>query len=130
MACRTRGARLRRAINAASEWCRRHRHLPVKEQHRALVRKLVGHYNYFGVNGNLRALRCLLWAVRRAWRKWLNRRSQRARMNWQRFEHAAKLFFGELRFHLGGAYRQQFFGAIAEVAQSALIAGEASEKTA
>lgn len=85
MACRTRGARLRRAINAATEWCRRHRHLPVKEQHRALVRKLVGHYNYFGVNGNLRALRCLHWAVRRAWRKWLNRRSQRARMTWQRF---------------------------------------------
>jgi RNA-directed DNA polymerase len=85
MACRTRGARLRRAIQAAAEWCRRHRHLPVKEQHQALKRKLVGHYNYFGVNGNLRALRCLHWAVRRAWRKWLNRRSQRARMNWQRF---------------------------------------------
>lgn len=86
VAVRTRGARLRRAINAATEWCRRHRHLPVEEQHRALVRKLEGHYNYFGVNGNTRALGCLLWAVRRAWRKWLNRRSQRARMNWKRFE--------------------------------------------
>lgn len=85
MACRTRGARLRRAINAAAEWCRRHRHRPVKEQHRTLVRKLEGHYNYFGVNGNGRALRCLLWAVRRAWKKWLGRRSQRARMNWKRF---------------------------------------------
>lgn len=85
MACRTRGARLRRALKAATEWCRRHRHLPVKEQHQALKRKLIGHYNYFGVNGNLRALRRLLWAVRRAWRKWLNRRSQRARMSWQRF---------------------------------------------
>ena len=85
LACRTRGARLRRAIKAAAEWCRRHRHRPVKEQHQALKRKLTGHYNYFGVNGNLRALRRLLWAVRRAWRKWLNRRSQRARMSWQRF---------------------------------------------
>lgn len=85
VAFRTRGARLRRAINAATEWCRRHRHLPVKEQHRALVRKLEGHFNYFGVNGNGRALGCLLHAVRRAWKKWLNRRSQRARMNWRRF---------------------------------------------
>jgi len=85
VAFRTRGARLRRAIDAATEWCRRHRHDPVKEQHRALVRKLNGHYNYFGVNGNGQALGRLGYAVERAWRKWLNRRSQRARMNWKRF---------------------------------------------
>lgn len=82
---RTRGARLRRAIQAATEWCRRHRHDPVEEQHRALTRKLVGHDNYFGVNGNIRPLQQLRYAVRRAWRKWLNRRSQRARMSWKRF---------------------------------------------
>jgi RNA-directed DNA polymerase len=85
VAFRTRGARLRRAINAATEWCRRHRHDSVKAQHRALVRKLNGHYNYFGVNGNGQALGRLGYAVERAWRKWLNRRSQRARMNWKRF---------------------------------------------
>ena len=52
VAFRTRGARLRRAINAASEWCRRHLHDSIEEQHLALKRKLNGHYNYFGVNGN------------------------------------------------------------------------------
>jgi RNA-directed DNA polymerase len=36
VAFRTRGARLRRAIKAATEWCRRHRHDAVKEQHLAL----------------------------------------------------------------------------------------------
>jgi RNA-directed DNA polymerase len=85
VAFRTRGARLRRAINAAAEWCRRHRHDPVKEQHLALTRKLNGHYNYFGVNGNIRALGTLRHWVTRAWRKWLDRRSQRARMKWKRF---------------------------------------------
>ena len=85
VACRTRGARLRRAINAAAEWCRRHRHDPVKEQHLALTRKLNGHDNYFGVNGNIQALSTLRHWVTRAWRKWLDRRSQRARMNWKRF---------------------------------------------
>lgn len=85
VAFRTRGARLRRAIRAATEWCRRHRHDPVKAQHQALSRKLVGHYNYFGVNGNLQALQHLCYAVVLAWRKWLDRRSQRARMTWQRF---------------------------------------------
>ena len=77
--------RLRRAINAAVEWCRSHRHDPVKEQQAALTRKLDGHYNYFGVNGNGRALQNLRYVVTRAWRKWLNRRSQRARMTWKRF---------------------------------------------
>jgi hypothetical protein len=86
VAFRTRGARLRRAIKAAAEWCRRHRHDPVKEQHRALSRKLNGHYNYFGVNGNGHALQKLHYAVTRAWQKWLNRRSQRARMTWERLK--------------------------------------------
>ncbi len=85
VACKTRGARLRRAINAAIEWCRRHRHDSIKEQHLALTRKLNGHYNYYGVNGNLAALQTLRYVVTRAWQKWLNRRSQRARMNWKRF---------------------------------------------
>ena len=92
MAFRTRGARLRRAINAATEWCRRHRHDPVEEQHQALTRRLVGHYNYFGVNGNSRALRNLRYAVTRVWRKWLNRRSQRARMYWKRFNELLRAY--------------------------------------
>jgi group II intron reverse transcriptase/maturase len=85
VAFRTRGARLRGAIKSATDWCRRHRHDPVKEQHLALTRKLNGHYNYFGVNGNLSALKRLRFAVERGWQKWLNRRSQRARMYWKRF---------------------------------------------
>jgi len=85
VAFRTRGARLRRAIKAAAEWCRRHRHDPIEEQHQMLTRKLIGHYNYFGVNGNSRSLGKLLHAVKAGWRKWLDRRSQRARMGWRRF---------------------------------------------
>lgn len=92
VAFRTRGARLRRAINAANEWCRSHRHDSVEEQHLALRRKLTGHYNYFGVNGNIDALRHLRYRVTRAWRKWLDRRSQRARMKWKRFEEMLRRF--------------------------------------
>jgi len=90
MAFRTRGARLRRAMKDASEWCRRHRHHSIKEQHLALTRKLNGHYNYYGVNGNTEALQKLRYVVTRAWKKWLNRRSQRARMNWKRFNELLK----------------------------------------
>jgi RNA-directed DNA polymerase len=84
-AFKTRKARLRRAIKAAEEWCRRHRHKSVKDQHATLKRKLVGHYNYFGVNGNIRSLCKLVERVKQGWRKWLDRRSQRGRMNWARF---------------------------------------------
>jgi RNA-directed DNA polymerase len=75
---KTRRARLRRAITAVAEFCRRHRHLPVKEQHAALTRRIVGHCNYFGVSGNIRSLALLIREAERAWHKWLCRRSQRA----------------------------------------------------
>jgi len=86
MWCKTRHARLRRAVQSIAEWCRRYRHLPVKAQHAALTRRLVGHFNYFGVNGNFRSLLYLVAVARRIWFKWLCRRSQRKHLNWERFE--------------------------------------------
>jgi group II intron reverse transcriptase/maturase len=85
MACKTRQARLRRAIQNVADWCRRHRHLPVKEQHAALTRRIQGHFNYFGVNGNSRSLSLLVEEARRAWYKWLRRRSQQAHLTWEKF---------------------------------------------
>ena len=85
MGCKTRSARLRRATRSVHDWCRRHRHLSIKDQHAALTRRLRGHFNYFGVNGNLRGLKLLVDATKRAWYKWLCRRSQRGRLTWERF---------------------------------------------
>jgi RNA-directed DNA polymerase len=81
----TRKASLSRASVALADWCRRHRHLPVKQQHAALTRKLIGHFNYFGVNGNIERLSALAFRLRRSWFKWLNRRSQRAKKTWAQF---------------------------------------------
>lgn len=92
MWCKTRRARVSRAIKLAADWCRRHRHLPVEAQHAALVRRVQGHINYFGVNGNLESLTRVTRGVECAWRKWLNRRSQRARMSWERFAELKKRF--------------------------------------
>jgi RNA-directed DNA polymerase len=85
MTCKTRHARLRRAVQNVADWCRRHRHLPVKVQHAALTRRIQGHFNYFGVNGNIRCLRMLAEEAKRAWYKWLRRRSQQAHLNWEKF---------------------------------------------
>jgi len=92
MTCKTRQARLRRAVQAVADWCRRHRHLPVKAQHAALKRRLQGHFNYFGVSGNFRSLLMLVEEAKRAWYKWLRRRSQQAHLTWERFGELLKRF--------------------------------------
>jgi group II intron reverse transcriptase/maturase len=76
--------RLRRTLRHIYMWCRENRHLPIRQQHAALVLKLRGHDAYFGVTGNARALQVMRQQVRRIWQKWLNRRSWKARMTWER----------------------------------------------
>jgi len=78
-------SRLRRALLQVALWCRANRHQPVVEQQRSLNLKLRGHYGYYGITGNLPALKRFKRGVQGAWRKWLDRRSQRARMTWERF---------------------------------------------
>ena len=51
----------------------------------ALSQKLRGHFNYYGINGNSQALARVHLEARRAWQKWLSRRSQRGRLTWARF---------------------------------------------
>ena len=83
---KTRKARIQRTLVSLGEWCRRHRHRPLKEQHAALSRRLRGHYQYFGVNGNVRSLQHVQHRAERVWLKWLRRRSQRGRrLPWKRF---------------------------------------------
>ena len=85
MMCKTRSARLRRSVQAVADWCRRHRHLPVTVQHAALTRRIQGHFNYFGFSGNFRSLLPFVEEARRAWYKWLRRRSQRRHLTWESF---------------------------------------------
>lgn len=82
---KTSGKSFRRALKRVSEWCRLHRHDSIDSQHRTLSAKVSGHYAYFGVTGNARALSTFTQRVQEVWRKWLDRRSHRARMNWERF---------------------------------------------
>ena len=54
-------------------------------QHKALVSRIRGHFGYFGVNENHKGLKSRVYWSKRAWYKWLNRRSQRASLNWKQF---------------------------------------------
>jgi RNA-directed DNA polymerase len=89
---KTRKARLQRAKQALNDFCRGHRHEPVKEQHASLCRRVNGHFNYFGVNGNFASLVRLRKAAQRIWYTWLRRRSNRTRLNWQRFRDLLRAF--------------------------------------
>ena len=86
LAMKTRTASYRKGLRSIATWCRRHRHLSMREQCAALGRRLNGHYNYFAVNGNGRSLWNFLGEAQRLWLKWLRRRSQRARrLTWEKF---------------------------------------------
>jgi RNA-directed DNA polymerase len=82
---RTSRSRLRRAFTKIADWCRRHCHLPVGEQHKTLGQKLRGHYGYYGITGNATALQRFRAGVLGIWRTWLGRRRRAGRMSWPRY---------------------------------------------
>jgi group II intron reverse transcriptase/maturase len=78
---RTAKDRFSRSLRRLREWCRWHRHDPLKEQHRALRRKLEGHYAYYGITSNFDRIAAFSYMARRIWRSALARRSQQG-MSW------------------------------------------------
>ena len=84
--------RVRRAKQALWQWCRHNRHRPLKEQYQALCQKVRGHYQYYAIRGNYRALESLFASVRKAWRYWLSRRIRESYIPWDRFERVLEVF--------------------------------------
>lgn len=78
--------RFRRSLRRVKGWCRAHRHDTIAEQHAGLSQKLRGHYAYYGVTGNHRALARYFEEVKRIWKKWLSRRNSRG-FDWPRMVH-------------------------------------------
>ena len=77
--------RFTRAVRSLDHWCRDNRHLPIDQQHQKLNEKLLGHYAYYGVTGNSRALTRFLHEVGACWRRWLTRRNNIRSMTWEKF---------------------------------------------
>ena len=89
---KTAKSRFSRALRSMSQWMRANRHTPIREQQRTLGLKLRGHYGYYGLTGNGRALSSFLHWTRRLWWKWLGRRSWHTRLTWQRMSRLLDLF--------------------------------------
>ena len=77
--------RFGRALRKTAQWCRQHRHDPLRRQHRALTQKLRGHDHYFGITGNSDRVAAFHHWVRRLWRKWLDRRGGQCPLTWERY---------------------------------------------
>lgn len=80
--------RFARSLGRIAEWCSENRHLPITVQRNALAEKMRGHYGYYGISGNARALNCFYRQVRLTWRTWLGRRSNNSKMT---FDHLDQL---------------------------------------
>lgn len=73
-------------LKSFSEWLRKIRNrCPMKDWWRLVIAKLIGYYNYFGINGNIRCLNQYYMLVNRICFKWINRRSQKKSMNWKQY---------------------------------------------
>jgi RNA-directed DNA polymerase len=83
---RTASSKQRAALQRMKAWLRAFRHLPKRQFFQSLKRKLIGHYNYYYVRGNSRAVWSFYSQVIEYAKKWLNRRSQRKSYNWDKFK--------------------------------------------
>lgn len=102
---RTEKSRLQRGLSKLRDLMRRMRHLPVREQAINFNRVLLGHYAYYGIAGNFRALQRVHRAVERYWYKMLCSRSRKGYFPWAVF-HRIKAQFPLKRPRLGLPYKE------------------------
>jgi group II intron reverse transcriptase/maturase len=89
--------RMRATLAAIRAELRNRMHHSVPEVGRWLGRVVQGYFNYFSVPGNSHRLSSFRLAVSRAWRRMLQRRSQRHNQSWSRFEQLEKRYLPQLR---------------------------------
>lgn len=88
---RTARKTLQRAKLRMKLWIKANRHLPGRQFVKELNRRLVGHYNYFGLRMNSQSLSAFFYSAIGNAFKWLNRRGgKRKSFTWSEFWQALK----------------------------------------
>ena len=82
---------------SAKVWIKEHMHDPLAKICKSLNRKLVGHYNYYGINGNFESLIKFYKYIRYTLYKWLNRRDQKGKMKYDHFLRVWEYYIEEPR---------------------------------
>ncbi|MET4484317.1 group II intron reverse transcriptase/maturase [Bradyrhizobium sp. F1.13.3] len=81
---KTRRDRMRTKLQEIKLELRRRMHSPIPEQGRWLRQVVTGHFGYFAVPTNGRALNAFRFYITDLWRRTLRRRSQRSGLTWDR----------------------------------------------
>lgn len=99
---KTEKTRLKKRIAGLQEEIRI-RHWPVKEQTQIINQMLRGHYNYYGLAGNIKSLFKVY--EKAIWRRMLSSRSSKSYITWDKF-HKIKALFPLLRPKLSIPYEK------------------------
>lgn len=94
---RTKRKRRVAQLNGIRQELRRRLHQPVGNTGAWLRRVTQGHINYYGVPTNSRDVASFCYEVRRSWYRSLCRRSQRKRLNWNRYARIAQYWLPPAR---------------------------------
>lgn len=88
---KTSSKKLRAKLTAMNDWLKSARNaVTLKAWWPVFRAKVQGHYNYYGVSGNMRAMKAYSWITTRWAFKWINRRSQKHSYNWEQFQRFLK----------------------------------------
>ena len=83
---KTSSLKFRQKIKEMNEWLKRTRNLvKLKEWWPVIRLKLLGHYRYYGISGNIRELREFYIQTSKLAYKWINRRSQRRSYTYKQY---------------------------------------------
>lgn len=80
------GKKLRSKLTKVNLWCKQNRNTyPLPELWKSFCRKLRGHAQYYGISFNYKAVQGFILKSVKIFFKWINRRSQRKSMTFEKF---------------------------------------------
>lgn len=89
---RTSKKKLKAKREAVKQWLKEHMHESIPDTVKALNRKLIGHYNYYGIYGNWISLEKFYWYVKSELFKSKRRRDQSKWLTWEKFKEIHRMF--------------------------------------
>lgn len=89
---KTEKKRFNRSLTKLKGLMRKLRHETLEHQCEQINQMLVGHYRYYGIAHNDRALQSVRHQAIRYWRKCLSSRSQRGKVSWEKFVKILKAY--------------------------------------
>jgi len=89
---KTSAKKFKQKLESMKTWIKINRHMEQETFLRIVRSKLVGHYRYYGITDNSRAIVSYYFQTSVLMFKWLNRRSQRRSFTWERYKNVLKDF--------------------------------------